>query len=503
MTEESAGSRVRESIAQPGQPELEPWSPAAEETLNDLIRALRRKKGFGLFFVQCAVAMEQAVIVSVHERLPHKKVTEFILNQESETLYVDLLNLYQAEGLEIAFITGLEKTIYKYESVKELAGWSPQEIYSYSWKDVPPLMSHLNRQRESFEQNLPISLIFVVESYIIDYFVRRAPDFFDWRSGLFKLFQTDEAFYTSVEALLIDYHRDDNVLNYLECTRRILELKKSIQRLSDDRADEKSKLLREQGRYFAMIGDEDEALECYNRALKENPENYHVFVSRGQLLYSKDEYKIALADYDRAINLSPELQPELQTVWHYRGMALEALQEREQAVESYRFALNADPENMDGWYRRGKLLRELKRYEAAIENFDEALKLAPEAEDFWYLKSVSHNDLDQKDIALSAIKKALHINPQNVAYLYHQGMIFKDLENYTAAIESFDRAIAIKPYESKLWCIRGLVMGMSGDHEAAKESLKRSVLLNPRAPDSLKMLLNAAIQPGDQPYTLQ
>ena len=162
------------------------------EVTNDLLRALRRKKGFGLFFVQCSPAQGKRVMTAIRRRFPEKKIENIELSEESETLYTELLERYENECFDIACVAGIEQALYKYEDTKRLSGWSWEEVYSYSWKGVPPLLSHLNRQREAFEANLPIALVFFVPSFVIDYFVQRSPDFFDWRSGFFKFSESSE-----------------------------------------------------------------------------------------------------------------------------------------------------------------------------------------------------------------------------------------------------------------------------------------------------------------------
>jgi hypothetical protein len=94
---------------------------------------------------------------------------------------------YKLEPFAVACITGVEQVFLGHENTKCLASWTSQEIDNYSCKGVPSLLSHLNRQREVFEANLPVALVFLVRSFVIDYFIQRAPDFFDWRSGFFKL----------------------------------------------------------------------------------------------------------------------------------------------------------------------------------------------------------------------------------------------------------------------------------------------------------------------------
>ncbi|MEM8642894.1 MAG: tetratricopeptide repeat protein [Cyanobacteria bacterium P01_G01_bin.54] len=455
---------------------FEPWCPEAVEVFQDLIRALRRKKGFGLFFVQCSGAMEQNVIVSIHEQLPQKQVAEFILNRESETLYGDLIELHKREQFEIVFVTGLEQSLSKYEDIKRSAGWSSLEIYNYSWKDVPPLMSHLNQQRENFEQNLPIALVFLIESYVVDYFIQRAPDFFDWRSGLFELIQGEAALQDSILDMLMYYNQNETTLTRAECNQRIREIDKKLQQLDEQKFAEKSKLLQEQGRAFAALGDTEQALDCYNLALGSDPDSDSVLISRGQLLENQNQYQSALADYDRAL----ELNPNLQVAWHRHGITLEALGEDDLAIASYDKALSIESQNMDCWYRRGELLIKSKNYTQALQNFDDALHFAPNADEFWHLKSVTHYWLEQQDLALKSIEKALYINPEHVTYWHHKGILLKSTKQYKAAIDSFDKIIAINPYHDKAWLMRGEIMQIIGHLEEAQKSLERAVAINPR-----------------------
>lgn len=195
----------------------EPNTETAEIT-DDILRALRRKKGFGLFFVQCNPAQGSQVIKAIGKRFPEKRIEKVELSEQSETLYGELIERYESKAFDIACVTGVEQALYSYEDTKRLGGWSSEEVYSYSWKGVPPLLSHLNRQREAFEANLPIALIFFVPSFVIDYFVQRAPDFFDWRSGFFKLSESLEELKKASQELI---DRDDDEYSSLTSDQRI------------------------------------------------------------------------------------------------------------------------------------------------------------------------------------------------------------------------------------------------------------------------------------------
>jgi hypothetical protein len=247
--------------------ELDGWNSDAEEVLSDLLRALRRKKGFGLFFVQCNSVQAERTIESIRKRLPQKRLQKFDLNRESETLYGEMLERYQQKPFAVACITGVEQVLYGYEDTKRLAGWTSQEIYNYSWKGVPPLLNHLNRQREVFEANLPVALVFLVRSFVIDYFIQRAPDFFDWRSGFFKFTESAEDIQKLSQELVDRDYQEYRSFSPEQRMEKILEIKDKILQLDLADSDQRSSLLREQGRLFQSGGDSHQALDCYDRAI--------------------------------------------------------------------------------------------------------------------------------------------------------------------------------------------------------------------------------------------
>ena len=62
----------------------------------------------------------------------------------------------------------------------------------YPWSSVPRILAHLNLQRERFRDSFNICFVFLLPNFAIKYLIRRAPDFFDWTSGVFEFSRTPE-----------------------------------------------------------------------------------------------------------------------------------------------------------------------------------------------------------------------------------------------------------------------------------------------------------------------
>lgn len=156
--------------------------PERYEEYQTLINALKRKNknDFGLLFVECTSLEAEKVFSRITQDIPEKTLEILRLGEPINTLYDRVLNLYINKQFDILFIKGLEYSLYKYE--KEKFG-EITETHFYDLSSVPPILDHLNKLRESFRDNIPITFVFVGRPFLIDYFIHRAQDFFDWKSS--------------------------------------------------------------------------------------------------------------------------------------------------------------------------------------------------------------------------------------------------------------------------------------------------------------------------------
>ena len=255
-------------------PDLTHWhqdiATNQEEEYRSFLRALRRSQGFGLLFVRCSPAEGGRLIERVRGDLSQKSIEVLTLEEPVEKFYQRVEALPNREQIDILFVEGLELSFYEYEERKRQEGWDSKDIYSYSWKGVPPVLVNLNQQRERFRENFRFVLVFLLPTFGIDYFIQRAPDFFDWRSGLFEFYDISKV-------------------------------------LSKSKEDIKVTLL------------EIEALLKYN--CHSSKEQANLLFQQGLLLFKANRYEEALASFDKAV----ELNPDDHEAWFFRGNVMEIL----------------------------------------------------------------------------------------------------------------------------------------------------------------------------------
>ena len=290
-------------------PEAEP-----EEEYQTLVRTLKRTNGFRLLFLECSLAEGERLIAKVQGDVPQKKIDVLALDESVYNFYNIIKDLPERDAINILFVKGLEYSLYEYEKEKKDIGGESKDIYSYSWRGVPPVLINLNQRRERFRDDFKICFVFILPRFAVNYLIQRAPDFFDWRSSLFKLSMDEESLQAeSKQACSQRWKRED----YLALTPQ----------------ERKRKLMRIQ----ALIDEEGQTPE----------QKAELFHQQALLYRFTEEYAKAIASYDKAL----EIKPDYHVAWYNRGIALHNLGRLEEAIASYNRSLEFKPDQSATWFQ--------------------------------------------------------------------------------------------------------------------------------------------------------
>ncbi|MFN6181907.1 MAG: tetratricopeptide repeat protein, partial [Dolichospermum sp.] len=365
-----------------------------DEEYQAFVRTLRFTDGFALLFVRCSPAGGQELISKVKEDIHDQNIEVLKLNQDITNLYEIIDKLEHKEQINILFITGLESSLSKYEEAKTLVGWSSRETHHYSWKDVPPLLININQQRERFRDNFKICFVFLLPKFAIKYFIHRAPDFFDWRSGSFD-FPLDSETLTQESTRIIQEgtYEKYTSLTHEEANQKIIEIHELI---TDTTPNEtKAELFSELGYLHNVRKDYQAAISSYDKAVEFKPDYHQAWNNRGISLKNLGRYEEAISSYDKAV----EFKPDYHEAWNNRGISLDDLGRYEEAISSYDKAVEFKPDKHEAWYNRGISLDNLGRYEEAISSYDKAVEFKPDYHKAWYNRGISLDDLGRYEEA--------------------------------------------------------------------------------------------------------
>ncbi|MDY6784215.1 MAG: tetratricopeptide repeat protein [Cyanobacteriota bacterium] len=478
-----------------------------EEVFGQLMRAISRHQGAGWFFVQCSPAKGAETIGRLRSRFGKAAVAVMELDRESRTFYREAKERLQREGFKILVVRGVEQTLYGYEDAKRQLGWDEEQIHNYDWQDVPPLLNHLNLMRECLRDNLPCAIVFLLPRFAVKYFIFRAPDFYDWRSGFFEIPEDGE------EPQAIEWVKQSKYSEYCELSEeerveKIVELRQVLDRgeLEDV---EFADLLVKQGLLFASGKDRELAISCYDKAIRVQKDCHKAWKNRGDALDSLGRCEEAIASFDKAIEIKPddshiwrargftlldldryeealancnkaiELKQDFNAAWGNRGDALRHLGRYEEALTSYDKAIEIKPDYHDAWRCRGFVLSKLGRYEEALSSYDRAVEIKPDGDNAWNLRGNALHYLGRDEEALVSYDRAIELKPDYYYAWMDRGDALDNLGQYKEAVTSFDKAIEIKPDLHYAWGSRGNTLLSMKRYKEALSSCERAIEIKP------------------------
>ncbi|MBD0266219.1 MAG: tetratricopeptide repeat protein, partial [Tolypothrix sp. Co-bin9] len=458
-------------------PNLSDWDedlpPEPKEVYQDLVRALKRKSGFGLFFVQCTPAEADRLVATLPQDIPHKKIAVLRLLEPIDNLYQQVAEFVKDKQVDILLIKGLEYSLYKYEqrTFGEITGGQFSNLAS-----VPPILNHLNQQRERFRDDFPISFVFLLRSFSINYLIHRAPDFFDWRSGVFELPTTPEVLQHEANRLLEEGKSDGyRKLSHKKKIEKVLEIQELLNEKNITNSN-KAILLCEMGKLLVAAKQYEGAVAYFNDTVTMKSNYYLAWHYCGIALSKLKQFEKAVSSYVKAI----EIKPDYQYSWSNKGNALRNIGRNEEAIASFDQAVKIRPDYYLAWNNRGITLRNLGRNEEAIASFDQAVKIRPDYYLAWNNRGITLRNLGRNEEAIASFDQAVKIRPDYYLAWNNRGIVLGNhLQQYKKAITSFDQAVYIQPELHQAWYNRGIALSKLKRFQEAIASLEKALKIKP------------------------
>ncbi len=168
------------------------------------------------------------------------------------------------------------------------------------------------------------------------------------------------------------------------------------------------------------------------------------FFIRGYLFLIKTEYKKAIEQFEKAI----EVNPNYANAYYNWGLALYELDDNVGAIEKYKKAIEINPDDTFTYNNWGLALSEIGDHKSAIEYYKKAIKLEPNRFDIYDNLGWSLYELGNYSDAILNFKKATEINSDYANAYLNWGNALEALGNEKAAIEKYQ--VTIQKYETQL-----------------------------------------------------
>ena len=183
------------------------------------------------------------------------------------------------------------------------------------------------------------------------------------------------------------------------------------------------------GLAWLNLGDFDQAIEDYERALRIRPKMKEAYLGRGIGLDAKGEYDRAVLEYNRAISIDPKFAE----AYFRRGCALVKKKDFAAAVRDLERALDLRPNFAWAQYWRGTSLMMQGRYESAVIAFTAAIELDPGIAEAYGNRGLAFLVLRREPEALKDLKEAVDLKPEIKSDLERRTELAKQLMRANAA----------------------------------------------------------------------
>ena len=180
-------------------------------------------------------------------------------------------------------------------------------------------------------------------------------------------------------------------------------------------------------------------VDSCTQILEANPEDFNALANRAIGLRINGEYDRAIADFDAAVGIHPEIA---------------------------------------GLYERGLAYGAKGEQLPAIRDFSEAIERKSDLVQAHFGRAIAYQANGQRDLSISDMNNAMKLDRNLVAGLHMQrGNELRAIRKYEEAIAAFDRTIEINAGWPLAWCGRAASFDDKGDSERAVADYRKCIEL--------------------------
>ena len=239
-------------------------------------------------------------------------------------------------------------------------------------------------------------------------------------------------------------------------------------------------------------GDTQRALDAYREAIRYKPDSAAAHFNMGNAHLRLGTPGAAVTAYRQAVGLKPDfadahaaLEMALEVESSYaetcfkKGLAEQDLEQLDRAKEFYRQAISIKPNHIAAYNNLGVILLEEKQADEAVPYFQRALEADPNNAATHINLGGALQALGRIGEALTHYRRAAEMAPDNAATWVQLGNIQDDQGQHADAVAHYRRALEIEPDNAEANLNQGVSLLAIGQLDAAEQCLRRTLEVEP------------------------
>jgi tetratricopeptide (TPR) repeat protein len=193
--------------------------------------------------------------------------------------------------------------------------------------------------------------------------------------------------------------------------------------------------------------EQEKALVDCNKILSLDSNNIQGLYLRGQVFKAQNQYKKALTDLDRVVQL--DTLHELDNVYSTRANILWEFAKYSEAMTNFNFEIQLHPDNFTAHCDRALLYKALRNYKMALADFSKCVELSPDQPYVMGWMGYCYIELKQYTKALECFEKRNKIDSRDFNTYLGIAISYYQLRNIEKALFNLEYAIAMEPVLQK------------------------------------------------------
>lgn len=229
------------------------------------------------------------------------------------------------------------------------------------------------------------------------------------------------------------------------------------------------------GVLYSKMGQEEKAIECYNKLISKNQANSRTWHNLAISYKRKNQIDKARECLETAIEINP------QNVLSYRALAdiYFISKNMEKAKEYSQLAIYKEEDDQHSWDLLAKILDKMGKYRESIQALEKAVELNPEESRYYYTLGYLYNKVGEFENSIMYYSQAIEKNPEYVeAYINRGACYYNQKNNYGAALKDFETALSINPSHALAKVCLGNVLLTYGEIKRAQKEYKTALCLD-------------------------